>query len=486
MLPYSTTSELMPHQETAVAKLLPSRVGALFMEMGTGKSLTLIELARLRAAKVDHVVWFCPVSLKETVRHEILKHTDLGPGDIHVFDDKTSEASLPAGRRFYVVGIESIGGSARVALAVNKLITERSFVAVDESSYIKGPGALRTRRVTAVAARARYRAVLTGTPFTQGYVDLYSQMAFLSKKILGYPSFWSFAANHLEYEVKRINGRDKKTGHILRSHNTAYLTAKIAPYTYQVRKSECLTLPDKDYEDRWCPMTQEQRYWHETAKEEFLSLADPDDWKMTWLFRLFTALQTIACGFWNRKNEATGEFGLVEMKHHRLELFAGTVADIPADEPTVVWTKYRRPLDQMKSLLEAEYGAGCVARYDGGLSERERAAELARWRARGSRFLLATQAAGGHGLTLTESAHAVFYADGFKYSERIQAEDRMHRISATRSPLYSTLRCAGSIDERVATALHGKGNALAAFVKGLEKAKATGLRASAVDLVKRL
>jgi hypothetical protein len=38
----------MSQQRAAVAKMLPTRIGALFMEMGTGKSLTAIQLAVIR------------------------------------------------------------------------------------------------------------------------------------------------------------------------------------------------------------------------------------------------------------------------------------------------------------------------------------------------------------------------------------------------------------------------------------------------------
>lgn len=76
MKAFATKTALLPHQVDAVQKVLPARVGALFMEMGTGKSRTAIELARMRQRKIDKVVWFCPVSLKETVRSEIVKHTD--------------------------------------------------------------------------------------------------------------------------------------------------------------------------------------------------------------------------------------------------------------------------------------------------------------------------------------------------------------------------------------------------------------------------
>jgi len=106
-------------------------------------------------------------------------------------------------------------------------------VICDESSYIKGHSAIRTNRITYISSRAKYRLALTGTPISQGVEDLFAQMRFLSPKILGYRSFYSFAANHLEYS-------DKYPGMVVRAHNLEYIAAKIQPYVYQVTKEECL------------------------------------------------------------------------------------------------------------------------------------------------------------------------------------------------------------------------------------------------------
>jgi hypothetical protein len=483
---FATRTDLMAHQEAAVAKLLPSRVGALLMEMGTGKSRAVIELARVRAAKWDRFIWFCPVSLKETVLYEILKHTDLDESQVCVFGGKTSAATVPMDRIFYVVGIESMASGNRVVLAVNKIVTRESFVVVDESSYIKSPWALRTQRITGICARAKYRAILTGTPFTQGVVDLYSQMKFLSPKILGYNSFWSFANNHLQYEVKPDAwGREKSTGRIIHSHNHDYLAGKIAPYVYQIRKSECLTLPDKVYETVAFAMSPVQRGWHEEAKSFYLLERNLDDWTALWIFRLFTALQTIACGFWTRDNPDTGVRETVLIKHRRLEMLHATIAEIPGDEKIIVWSKYRRCMDDICGALSAEHGADQVCRYDGTLSEKQRGAELARWR-QDARFFVATQSTGGHGLSLNESNHAIFYANGFKYSERIQSEDRIHRIGQAVSPTYVTIHASGSIDDRITAALDKKGDALRSFQAEVQAVRSQGLRESALKLVRAL
>ena len=176
MQAFETMTELMPWQEAAVNKLKPTRVGGLFMEMGTGKTLTAIEIIKQRAHKIDKVVWFCPVSLKSTIFLEILKHTDAK--DIYVFDEKTTSRNIP-NMRWYIIGIESMSSSNRVVFAAKELITDKTFVILDESSYIKGHRAKRTERIILIAEKAKYRFVLTGTPISQGVEDLFSQMKFL-------------------------------------------------------------------------------------------------------------------------------------------------------------------------------------------------------------------------------------------------------------------------------------------------------------------
>lgn len=454
-------TELIPHQVAAVNKVLPTKIGALFMEMGTGKSRTAIELAHRRMDKIDRAIWFCPVSLKETVRQEILKHTDCAPADIHVFSDRTNERNVPA-VTWYVVGIESMSTSARVVHTVNKLVTARTMAILDESSYIKGHNAMRTLRITKLCERTRYRLILTGTPLSQGVVDLFAQMRFLSPKILGYSSFYSFAANHLEYS-------EKYPDMIVRSHNEEYLAAKIQPYVYQVTKDECLSLSPKLYTTRYFSMTMEQRQAYEQAKDELLADITDDDIDSVAIFRLFGVLQQIACGFWNRRVRR-GKFELLEFEHNRIDMLIDTVHSIPAGEKVIIWCKYQRDIRQIEKALKAECGPDCVALFFGSLSEQKRAEQVQHFRS-SARFFLATQSCGGHGLTLNEAHHVIFYNNAFKYSERLQAEDRCHRIGQEHKVTYIDIHCSNSIDDRIADALAKKGNAVERFKDEVNKIK---------------
>ena len=461
--PFSTTTKLYSWQQAAVDKLVRPRVSALFMDMGTGKTRTAIELVARRQRRISNVVWFCPVSLKETIEYEIGKHTD--GASVHVFDANglTDMRNVP--RAFwYVVGIESMSSSDRTVLTANALINPASYVLVDESGYIKGHHALRTQRITALSARARYRTILTGTPMSQGVQDLFSQMGFLSPKILGYNSFYSFAANHLEYS-------EKYPGLVVRAHNTEWLAAKMQPYVYQVTKDECLDLPDKLFDRRYFGMTDEQREAYQRAKYEILFNLDDDEIDSYVIFRLFTALQQITSGFWNYRPHVGAEPHLLEFEHRRTDALLDAVADLPAGAQVVIWCKFVYSLRQIAETLGAARGADGVALFYGGLDARERSVELARWRHGDVRFLVATQATGGHGLDMTNAHYVMFYENSFKYAQRLQAEDRCHRIGQTERVTYLDLVCRRSIDERIQKALHEKGDALKDFRREIDKVK---------------
>lgn len=451
------------------------------MDLGTGKSRTLLEIAKLRQGKWDQLFWFTPCALRANTEEQILIHTDIPKELICIWDQKTLNKGIPRDALVHIIGIESIGSSDRVTLKFAELCTTRSFVAVDEATYIKGNSAKRTQRIINISEKCRYRIVLTGTPLTQGVVDLYSQMKFLSPKILGYNSFWKFAANHLEFEERRLpSGRKIKTNRIVNSHNEEYLAAKIAPYVYQVRKEECLSLPNKLFESFYFSMTDDQRNWYEKIKQEFFdeTLNDPDSWSSVAIFRLFSRLQAVICGY-IRHNGKT-----IDIDNDRLELLQEVLFRINASH-IIVWAKYHYCVDKICDMLTEEYGEGMVFPYCGSISDKKRQENLENWRNNG-KFLVCTQSLASHGLTLTESSHAIFYADGFKYSERLQSEDRIHRIGQTVSPTYITLVCRNSIDTRIQRALANKSNVLSDFQNNVQKYRNEGLKEKILDLVRGL
>jgi SNF2 family DNA or RNA helicase len=465
-------TELLSHQTAAVTKLSRLRVGGLFMEMGTGKTLTLIQLANDRRNKIDRVVYFCPVNLKATVAEELDKH--ISDPLVYVFDGKTKLGQIPEAW-FYIVGIESIGQSSRVTLCANNLITERTMVVVDESDACKNHNAIRTKRLTYMSNRARYRFIATGTPVGEGMVDLYAQMYFLSPDILGYKSFYSFAANHLEYSTER-------KGLIVRSLSTDVIVRKIDPYVYQVKKEDCLDLAGKQYISRSFGMSREQERFYRQAKNEILLSAPDEEIDSYVIFRLFTALREIVSGFWNRLPDPNPnhwwaekfEPELIEMDCDRIPLLLTTLREIPPNEKIILWVNFQHCINRITPAIVEEYGANEIAFYHGQTKEKD--AELTRWR-NDARILVASPKCGGRGLTLNESVYTIFYNNDFPYRVRAQCEDRCHRIGQCRKPTYIDLICMDSLDQRIFTTLRKKENLVEQFKRELDELKGAKVNA---------
>jgi SNF2 family DNA or RNA helicase len=264
------------------------------------------------------------------------------------------------------------------------------------------------------------------------------------------------------------------------------------PYVYQVTKDEALDLPRKIYETRYFSRTAEQSALYEQAKEELLMRVDPYEIRSHAIFRLFTALQQITCGFWNRRvptDDIVDEWGVIRWprdmtgipveyhypEHGRLRLLQKVLEEITnrggEDEKVIIWARYHVCIREIACMLGTTYGAESFSELHGGLSETKRTAELDAWRA-DRRFLIATPETGSHGLTLTEARYAVFYNNTFNYADRLQAEDRTHRIGQDRRPTYIDLVCSDSIDERIQEAIASKESVLKAFRRRIEAVKA--------------
>ncbi|MCC8104739.1 MAG: hypothetical protein LIO99_01755 [Clostridiales bacterium] len=160
---------------------------------------------------------------------------------------------------------------------------------MDESLLVKNPFAKRTQIVTEIARECPYRLLLNGTPVSRNEADLYAQWVILDWRILGYRSYHSFAANHLEMDPDY-------PGKIVRVLETDYLTRKIAPYTYECSKEDVLNLPDKHYITRMFDLTEDQQMHYEYVSD--ILLEQINEFRPDTIYRLFSSLQEVISGFY--------------------------------------------------------------------------------------------------------------------------------------------------------------------------------------------
>lgn len=448
-------TELMAHQEKAVDKLSGLKVGALYMDTGTGKTRTALELGlnRLAVGKVDCLLWLCPVSVKQTITKEIEKHT-LNISYEMLQPDKIKDWNSD----IFIAGIESTSQSDRINFRLYELVQGKEcFIIVDESSLIKNPQAKRTQNIWRLGEQANYKLILNGTPLSNGEEDLFAQWYFLDQRILGYTSYYSFAANHLEIEPE--------TGRVLRAFNKELLSKKIAPYTYQIKKSECLDLPDRTYSTRYYNMGRKQEMIYQETMQELLLDLDYSNFEFYSLFNLFTALQKVVSGLTHRSEKIFDK----PINNPRIKLLLNIIGDLP-DEKIIIWCKYQHEINSVVNILSEKFGANQVAEFWGELSETKRNDELDNFENE-ARFLVANKECGAFGLNLQFCSYAIYYSNNFTWATRYQSEDRIYRAGQENNVHIIDIVCNNTIDERIQESLMAKQSIVNNFRRNIDKFK---------------
>lgn len=236
-------------QIKAIDKLNAVKCGALFMEAGTGKTRSALEL--IKNTDADYVLWFTPFQTKKNLQAEINKWGGLDCD---------------------IVGIESIQNSDRIYLELSQKCEQakKAFIVVDESLKIKNAEANRTQRLLQLAEKSAYRIILNGTPLSRNLLDLWSQMEFLSPKILkmGLAEFKNTFCEYIKVTYHSQGfGRSYSKEFIKKYHNIDYLYSMIEPFIFESKLSLSIGQQhiDVDY-----TLTDEEKAQHDKLKEKYL------------------------------------------------------------------------------------------------------------------------------------------------------------------------------------------------------------------------
>jgi SNF2 family DNA or RNA helicase len=72
------------------------------------------------------------------------------------------------------------------------------------------------------------------------------------------------------------------------------------------------------------------------------------------------------------------------------------------------------------------------------------------------RYFVGTPQAGGIGITLNAAEYVIYYSNSFDLEQRLQSEDRAHRIGTKTNVTYIDIECQKSIDSKIIKALRDK------------------------------
>ncbi len=292
---------LTQQQQAAIEHLNEWRVGALFMEPGTGKTRAAMTL--VNSTPCTDCFWIGPLRTYPTIQMEMARWGGM---------------KMPTS----CWGVESLSQSDRIYMnLLNEVEQSRMpFIVVDESLKIKNAEAKRTRRLLEIGKRAEWKLVLNGTPVSRNLLDMWPQMEFLSPKILGM-SLTEYKNTFTKWTrvTKRIGMRSYTKEYVTGMENVDYLHSLIRHYVY-----ECdlrLNITQKWHTVNYC-ITDESRKRYNDIKEDYLS-DETLEWKNNNIFLAMTTEMQVAYTIDEGKMEAVSRL----------------LQDLPQDE-TIIFCRF--------------------------------------------------------------------------------------------------------------------------------------------------
>lgn len=304
--------------------------------------------------------------------------------------------------------------------------------------------------------------------------------------------------------------------------NLPELNELLKPIASRVTKDEVLDLPPKLYAKRYFTMTPEQQKLYKQIRDEYIAwletgealdaaaqtaepragscptcgdrreievdgfiypcgdCGDPESSLQDGTTPVFAELaitrllrlQQITCGYLPTDDEQEPVY-VIPGANRRLQ---GLCDDIETRQhKTIVWARFQ--LDITMIMEELRKRGIRAVRYDGLVSDDARAEAKALFQGerpvyeRGqmigrvpvppeeqAQVFVGNPAAGATGLTLTAAKHVDYYSNSFKLIDRLQSEDRAHRIGQENQVLYTDWVAEDSVDVKIVEALRSKFN----------------------------
>ena len=431
------------HQVAGSAKAYGRREAAIFADPGTGKTKMAIDAvsARYTVGAIDRVLVLAPKSVRAVWVREFATHCPVAHR-VAVFRTGAKEQPPASGLEVLVVSSEGMSTANAFKAAQAFAAGGRCAMVVDEAHMFKTHNVARTKNARTVATLCHAVTIMTGTPIGNSLVDLYSQFALLNPDIIGYPDFYTFTSRYCIF-----GGFERR--HIVGYENEEELLAAIAPYVFRATKADCLDLPPKVYQRRYVALSPEQRArYRELARDlrlEGLETSNSLD--------LMLRLHQIAGGFLPSVTEDGTRYAPIG--DGKMTELLNIIADC-AGQSLIIWCTYRHEVEHVRSRLCAEFGQASTVEIHGGVDEGGRAAAINALQSGSARFLVGIASSGGVGITATAASTVVYYSNSFSFINRVQSEDRAHRIGQTRTVTIIDLIAEDTIDATIMEALDAK------------------------------
>lgn len=418
---------LYKYQKNIVNDLKDFDSCALFMDVGTGKSITSLALyeQKLIQKKCKKLLIVCLCAKLNEWKCDCERFFPFSRVIILDNKKKSKEKFLYGDFDIAIINFEKTWRYEDL-----RLINNDYYIIIDESHKIKEPTTKVGNFMKEMSYLTHYKCILTATPMGNGYIDLYNQFYFLGLIGTSYQQFKDDYCNEQLIYYPGMRPFKKIVGY----HHTEELDLLVNKYArYYERKIDDDLVPSEIV----VPFELDKNY-NKIAKNRVY-----EDISLDKVTSKRLGLKSLCSGtiMGNALVDATGDLHReYQLNTYKLDWVKSFLEDF--NERVVIFYMFDHQRDQLYDMIKKTKRP--VARYCAEYKEEDIFNE------NDNAVVLVQYKSGATGIDwLKQSYVCIFYCLCDSYIEFYQAKGRINRVGQTKKPLYYILVAKGknSVDE---------------------------------------
>lgn len=367
----------------------------------------------------------------------------------HMYGDD-AEPELPY---FIILNVEAIrmkvGKRYPIADKIIDMINdgELNMIIIDEVHKNMSPTSLQGKQILRIKDKTHSRCTwvsLTGTPIVNKPTDVFLPMRLIDAH--NFTSYYKWCQYFCVYGG--YGGHE-----VIAYRNIPRLKFMLQQNMIRRRKEDVLNLPDKIHMDVYVENTKYQSRLAEEVTMDLIAHAEEIANDLNPMVRFLRLRQV------NGSPELVDHDLRVDNTYLKYNAKLVKLLELLEEihergEKTVIFSNWVEPLRTLFKFLSSKYKVCC---FTGTMSEAERQKHKRVFMNNPEyTVMIGTIGALGTTHTLTAANNIIFYDEPWTYADKLQAEDRCHRISAKKSVNVYTLISKDTIDERVHDIVYSK------------------------------
>lgn len=321
----------------------------------------------------------------------------------------------------------------------------------DEAHAFRRPGSKWTTAARRIAKTARWRRILTATPWSERPLQAYSEYGLLDPKARGSLGCETFEVFKNRYCVQEEELNRRTGGRYLSVKewiNLEELGERVAPWSSFVQREDIVAMPPVAWRECYTSMSSSQVEAYTQLREQYRLELPKVRYDIVEGGARLTRLQQVLSGFVRDEQRRT-----VWIDRDAPRYYDALDEVLTADAPTIVWCAFREEAERLSELIRN--AGGTALEYHGGTPERlrQRARDLlhpACTEKLNLPFALVSTASSGagSGLNLSRASRFVWFGHTKEQIVREQASERCTMIGGGTVEGVD-MRCPDTVDDYV-------------------------------------